>query len=67
MSRITLRRPEALKLIEILDYIEGLDPEGSSRGLLEIYNQGSIAHSSGDKTLPNLHRALYDSCYPESD
>ena len=61
MARITLRRQEAQILIEILDYIEGLDPEGSSRRLLEIYNGESDARYGS--SLSALHVTLYAEGY----
>lgn len=64
MACITLRRPEAKKLIEILDYIEGLDPDGSSRGLVAIYS-GPADGPRIPQILPSLHRHLYEAVYPD--
>ncbi len=49
--KITLTKIERKQLLKALSYMYGLDPEGSSRGLHQIYEEDGVLDKLHDKLL----------------
>ena len=49
--KIEINKKERKQLLKALAYIYGLDPEGSSRGLLQIYEEDGVLDKLHDKLL----------------
>ena len=49
--KIVLTRKQRKQLLKVFAYIEGLDPEGSSRGVLQIYDEDGVLDKLHDRLL----------------
>ena len=49
--KIEISKRERKQLLKALGYMTGLDPEGTSRGLVQIYEEDGVLDKLHDKLL----------------